>query len=222
MRVWSFVQQKGGVGKTTLCLNLAVVAEAHGENVLIVDLDPQQSARFWNNQRGSNKPTVIDALSEKLPQIIAAAPTLGATLCMIDAPSRLDPIALAAIRASDLIVCPTLPDLLNLRPLQETVDLIDDAGKLGDTVGVINDVDESGAERRISQATEVLRNFKMRVAPTVVSHLPQFSQAYDKGKGVTEFGRGRAAEQIEALWRDLNKSPGPRRPASKRTRKGGK
>ena len=84
MRIWSFIQQKGGVGKTTLCLNLAVAAEAKGEKVLVVDLDQQGSAVFWSTTRGTNKPTVIDALPEKLPDIIRAAPELGITLVPVD------------------------------------------------------------------------------------------------------------------------------------------
>ena len=94
MRIWAFIQQKGGVGKTTLCLNLAVAAEAKGERVLIVDLDQQASSLFWSATRATNKPTIIDAQPEKLGDIIRAAPELGATLLLIDAPSRLDPVAL--------------------------------------------------------------------------------------------------------------------------------
>src|SRR5262245_34704180 len=138
MRKWGFIQQKGGSGKSTICLNLSVVAETKGEKVLVIDLDPQGTAVFWSTTRGTNKPTVIDALPEKLPDIFKAAAELGATLCMLDAPSRLDPIALAVIRASDMVICPTMPDLLNLAPLRETVELIKSADKLGVTVGVIN------------------------------------------------------------------------------------
>ena len=170
MRVWSFIQQKGGVGKTTLCLNLAVAAEARGEKVLVVDLDQQGSAVFWSTTRGTNKPTVIDALPEKIPDILKAAPELGATLCMIDAPSRLDPIALAGVRAADLIVCPTVPDLLNLAPLKETVTLIEAADKLRAAVCVLNNVEEAGAPKKIAHARDVLASFKMAVAPTAVFH----------------------------------------------------
>jgi hypothetical protein len=104
----------------------------------------------------------------------------------VDVPSRLDPIALAAVRAADMVICPTLPDLLNLAPLRDTVALIETADKLGATVGVINDVDESGAVKKIAHAAAVLEKFKMVVSPAVIYHLPQFSNAYDKGMGVTE------------------------------------
>jgi chromosome partitioning protein len=162
---------------------------------------------FWSTTRGTNKPTIIDALPEKLGDIIRAAPELGATLLMIDAPSRLDPVALAAIRAADMIVCPTVPDLLNLAPLQETVALIESADKLTAAVGVLNNVDESGAGKKIDNARSVLASFKMTVAPTAIFHLPQFSAAYDKGRAVTELKPvdGKAALQIEALWGDLDK-----------------
>jgi chromosome partitioning protein len=207
LRIFSFIQQKGGVGKTTICLNLSVVAEAKGERVLVVDLDQQGSALFWAQTRGTNKPTIIDALPEKLPDIIKAAPELGATLCMIDAPSRLDAVALAAVRAADLIVCPTVPDLLNLAPLQETVALIESADKVAAAVGVLNNVDDAGAARKIEHAKGVLASFEMAVAPTAVSHLAQFSAAYDKGKAVTELKPlgGKAAVQVQALWSDLDR-----------------
>src|SRR5262249_26557749 len=105
MRVWSFVQQKGGSGKSCICTNLAVCAEEHGEMVLIVDLDPQASATLWHNQRGNNEPLVLDAIPDKLADVLQSAGQLGVTLCLIDAPSKLDGIAMSAIRAADLIIC---------------------------------------------------------------------------------------------------------------------
>jgi hypothetical protein len=113
----------------------------------------------------------------------------------------------AAIRAADMIVCPTVPDLLNLAPLQETVALIGSADKLTAAVGVLNNVDESGAAKKIDNARSVLASFKMAAAPTAIFHLPQFSAAYDKGRAVTELkpADGKAAVQIQALWSDLDK-----------------
>jgi chromosome partitioning protein len=206
MRIWSFVQQKGGSGKSTICTNLAVCGEEVGETVLVVDLDPQTSATLWHSQRGTNKPLVLDGQPGKLTDIVASASTLGVTLCLIDSPSKLDEVALAASRAADLIVCPTLPDLFNLGSLQDTVQLLEDAEKIGVTVGVINNVDKAGEAARIGEATAVMKKFKMTVCPVVIRHRPEFQAAAQKGKAVTEIGakaKG-AADEIRALWNFLD------------------
>jgi chromosome partitioning protein len=182
MRVWSFVQQKGGSGKSTICTNLGVVGEEKGETVLIVDLDPQSSATLWHSERGTNKPLVLDGQPEKLTDIVTSAATLGVTLCLIDSPSKLDTIALAAIRAADTVICPTLPDLFNLGSLQDTVRLLEAEGKLGVTVGVINNVDKAGEEARIGEATAVMVKFKMVVCPTVIRHRPDFQGSSREGE----------------------------------------
>ena len=202
MRIWSFVQQKGGSGKSTICTNLAVHAEEKGETVLIVDLDPQSSATLWHSERGTNKPLVLDGQPDKLTDIIASASTLGVSLCLINSPSKLDAIALAVIRASDMVICPTLPDLFNLGSLQDTVQLLEAAEKLPVTVGVINNVDKAGEEARIGEATAVMEKFKMAVCPVVIRHRPEFQTAAEKGKAVTELGAKakKAADEIRALW----------------------
>jgi chromosome partitioning protein len=207
MRIWSFVQQKGGSGKSTICTNLAVHAEEHGETVLIVDLDPQSSATLWHFKRGTNKPNVLDAIPDKLTEIIQSAATLGVTLCLVDSPSKLDATALAAIRAADMVICPTLPDLFNLGSLQDTVQLLEAGEKLGATVGVINNVDETGAEAMIGEAKAAMEGFKMLACPAVIYHRPQFQTAAEKGKGVTEAGARakKAADEIRALWAFLDK-----------------
>ena len=206
MRIWSFVQQKGGSGKSTICTNLAVCGENEGETVLIVDLDPQSSATLWHSARGTNKPLVLDGQPDKLADIIASASTLGVSLCLIDSPSKLDDIALAVIRASDMVICPTLPDLFNLGSLQDTVQLLEAAEKLPATIGVINNVDKAGEEARIGGATVVMEKFKMAVCPVVIRHHTEFQMAAEKGKAVTEFGAKakKAADEIRALWAFLD------------------
>jgi chromosome partitioning protein len=51
MKVVSLCAQKGGVGKTTLALHLAVCARQNGKNVKIIDLDPQATATSWADNR---------------------------------------------------------------------------------------------------------------------------------------------------------------------------
>ena len=106
-----------------------------------------------------------------------------------------------------MVVCPTLPDLFNLGSLQDTVQLLEAAGKLPATVGVINNIDKAGEEARISEATAVMEKFKMTVCPVAIRHRQEFQVAAQKGKAVTEIGaRGKgAADEIRALWAFLDR-----------------
>src|SRR5215475_3127753 len=112
-----------------------------------------------------------------------------------------------SIRAADMVVCPTLPDLFNLGSLQDTVQLLKAAGKLPVTVGVINNVDKAGGEARIGEATAVMAKFEMTVCPQVIRHRPEFQTAAEKGKAVIELGaKGKAAaSEMRALWDFLDR-----------------
>lgn len=206
--VWTVACGKGGVGKTTLATSLAVVAEARGERVLLLDLDPQGSSLLWSQTRGASKaPIVIDVGPEKLNEVIGAATTLNASLILIDTPSRVDALIAAAVRVSSLVILPANPGLLALAPLQSTIALVETAGKRHVAVGIINDVEPSAAgAAKAEDVAAVLADLEIPVATTVINHLPQFGTAFDRGLGVTELRpAGRAGAQIEQLWADLDK-----------------
>ena len=111
-----------------------------------------------------------------------------------------------SIRAADMVVCPTLPDLFNLGSLLDTVQLLEAAGNLDVTVGVINNVDKAGEGARIGEAKAVMERFKMAVSPSVIRHRQEFQTAVEKGKAVTELGAKSkaAADEIRALWNHLD------------------
>src|SRR5262245_59255573 len=208
MHIWGIVQCKGGVGKTTLATSLAVDAEAHGERVLLLDLDPQGSSLLWGQTRGTSMaPIVIDVGPDKLNEVIGAATTLNASLVLIDTPSRLDSLISAAVRVSSLVVLPANPGLLALAPLQDTVALVDAAGKRHLAAAVINNVEQGATgAAKANDVAAVLKDLDIPVAPTIIHHLAQFSASFDRGLGVTELRpAGRAAAQIEAFWLDLDK-----------------
>jgi chromosome partitioning protein len=66
----SFISQKGGVGKTTLAIHLAVAFASDGLNVAILDLDPQASAAEWKDFREEEMPGVIAIPSSRLPKVL--------------------------------------------------------------------------------------------------------------------------------------------------------
>jgi chromosome partitioning protein len=112
MDVIAVIAQKGGTGKTTLTLALAVAAQLAGKVTAIVDLDPQASASNWSDRREMDSPVVVSAQPARLPHVLTSAEASGAALVLIDTPPRAEQAALAAAKAAHLILigCPSHTD----------------------------------------------------------------------------------------------------------------
>src|SRR3954447_26881059 len=103
MRVISFVTQKGGTGKSTLALNLAVTAQSSGERVVVIDLDAQGTEASWHKTRKSVTPVLIEhtevgTLDDALRRLAAG----GFSLALIDTPGTDSPVTRAAMCAAHL------------------------------------------------------------------------------------------------------------------------
>src|SRR3954452_2349501 len=99
MRCLSMISQKGGAGKTTLSLHLAVAAHLAGLSVAVVDLDPQSSAWKWGERRG-DRLKVVSATAEQLASVKRTAESGGLDLLIIDTAPHADRPALVACKAS--------------------------------------------------------------------------------------------------------------------------
>ena len=124
MDVIAIIAQKGGTGKTTLALSMAVAAHRAGRTAAIIDLDPQASASNWGDRRKANQPAIVSAQPARLPQILEAAEESGADLIVIDTPPRAEQAAIAAARAAHLVLVPCRPSIFDLETFSTTLDLI--------------------------------------------------------------------------------------------------
>src|ERR1035437_2813100 len=103
MKGISVLGQKGGSGKTTLTLSLAVAAYKANKSVAVIDLDPQATACKWGDRRNGD-PVIISVQAARLPQTLKTARENGADLVIIDTPPRAADAAMAAAQAADLIL----------------------------------------------------------------------------------------------------------------------
>jgi len=219
MKVWSIVSQKGGSGKTTLALHLAIAA-ARARKVLVIDLDPQQSAERWHAIRqrttgSKDDPSIAAGPYQKLPDMLKTARRLGAELVLIDTPPKLDKAIMPALRAASLVLVPLKSAILDLQALEDTCDLINLARARNKAVVVLNAVPTGpGRETAIRESLRAASRLKLEVAAERLSDLPAFSQGLRTGRGVTETEKnGTAAKEItalrEALWaRDTGEDAG--------------
>jgi chromosome partitioning protein len=199
MRIWSFVSQKGGSGKTTLAIHLAVYAEQMGETVAIIDTDPQGSTVVWHKVRGTDAPIVTEGTPDKLPALLETARMLGVTLAIVDTAPHTDTSALVAIRMADRIVMPVRPSFLDVAALVNTVRLLDATQKKSAAVAVINAVPPRGG--LADDASEALNEFGIDIAPVRIAQRNPLASAIPEGKGITEAApRDPGADEIRALW----------------------
>ncbi len=196
MRTLSFVTQKGGSGKTTLCLNLAVAVEERGGRCLVLDLDPQGSAEAWYQDRDALTPKLVRVAAGDLPAALDLARRGGFTRVLVDTPGRDEPAVAAAIRAADFCLVPCRPTPPDMKAQPATVATI---RRLGKPFGFV-----------LSQAPP--RGFRIReaqnglavlgpVAPVAVVARNVFQDALGAGLTVLEYEpEGKAAAEVRQLW----------------------
>src|ERR1700677_1836710 len=129
MKTIAIISQKGGAGKTTVAIHLAVAAEQRGMNTAIFDLDPQASAASWADKREKPSPAVVSAQAARLPNLLEQAASQSADLVIIDSAPNADAASLAAARAADLILIPCRPAAFDLNAIGTTLNLAAVAGK---------------------------------------------------------------------------------------------
>lgn len=203
MKTLSFICQKGGTGKTTLALNIAVEAMRRGFTVAVIDLDPQPSACAWSDLRATrDEPVVIDAKPSRLAAAVETARAQdGLDLLIIDTGGRTEEGAFAAAKASDLVVVPVQPSAVDLKSIPATRDLIAMAGAPR-ALAVITRTKPFGTRHKESAAW--LGQSKISVSDTVIGDRITFQDAYAAGQGVSEYApSSRAADEVGELFRDI-------------------
>ncbi len=194
----ALIAQKGGTGKTTLALSLAVAAQQAGKETLVIDLDPQGTACNWSDRREADSPLVLDAQPGRLPKALEKAAEGGIEFTVIDTPPRSEQAAMAAVKAADLVIVPCRPQAYDLETIPNTLELIRLSGdKLA--FAVLNAVPWQGS--RHEQAIEVLQRLEMSVCPTMFGQRAAFGDAGSFGQTPGEYDpRGKAANEIRKVY----------------------
>jgi len=202
MKVVTILAQKGGSGKTTLALHLAVTAALEGKSVVIVDVDPQNSAGDWWRAREAAEPALVECEARALPEVIKAAKSDGVDLVIIDTAPHSGAEASQAARSADLVLIPTRPSILDLRAIGSTVDIVKGIG--AQAAVVLNACPPSrgfGEPSIVHEARVGLEVYKIQVCPIAITQRAAMSHALIDGRSVIEYEpRGKAAYELVKLW----------------------
>ena len=121
------LNQKGGVGKTTLSVNLAAAMARNGERILLIDADPQGSALDWAAARQGEPLFSVVGLPRATVHKEIGTIGKGYDHIIIDGPPRVTDLARSAIMASNVVLIPVQPSPYDVWAADEVVKLIDEA-----------------------------------------------------------------------------------------------
>ena len=190
------ISQKGGAGKTTVALHLAVAFAATGRNTAVIDLDPQASAINWADRRKAELPVVISAHASRLQHEMRRAEDAGCQVLVLDTAPHSDRTALDAAKAADLILMPCRAAILDIEAVATTLDLVYTTGK--PVYAVLNATTPQSHEAR--EAADALAELNIHVCPTWLGNRVAFARSLINGLTAQEIEpKGKAAQEIEQL-----------------------
>jgi chromosome partitioning protein len=192
---------KGGAGKTTMAVHLAVEGDRRGYKTLLIDIDTQASAAKIMDRRGDAPPDVTTEAAGRLEKAIRVANAEGYELVVVDTAPQADRAAAQAARIADLVVAPVQPSIVDLDAVDATVDICKLTGV--PILFVLNRVPPQGQE--VAGTEEAIRKRGMPVAEVRWGERKAFKYPFMRGLTAQEVEPdSKAANEVAALFDVLN------------------
>jgi len=202
-KIITVAQQKGGAGKTTVAVHLAIAFLEQGLRVAAVDIDPQESLINWFKKRSksaSDSGPSVKAVQGWRVESEVRSLARDHDVIIIDSPPHAETEAKIAMRSADLVVVPLQPSPMDLWATGKTIEQVTAQGSRG--LLVLNRVPPRA--KIAEEMTKATRNMGAELAHTSLGNRVAFAASLLSGRGVTEAASSsRAAEETRALAQEL-------------------
>lgn len=206
-KIISLLNQKGGVGKTTLAVHIADAFAKRGAKVLLLDADSQGSSLDWAAMRSAAAPFAVAGLARPTLHRDMAAFLPDYDVIVIDGPPRVNEVARSSILASDLVLIPVQPSPYDIWAAKEIVDLIREASVFKENQKSAFVINRKIVNTAIGkEAATALAEYKLPVLNSHIGQRVAFAESASQGQTVLETEPGSlAAQEVEALIDEIQR-----------------
>lgn len=203
MRIVALLNEKGGVGKSTLAIQLATAQHRKGRRVVLVDADPQGTTRDWRaaSPEGANLPPVV-ALDR--PELLASVSALAADLVVIDTPAKAERMTAGVVRIAHTALIVIQPSGADIWASAAAVTLIQAKRDVGGTIDAAFVINRAGTSTLAKQvASGEWNEYGLPLLDSAVRNRIVFAQSLTDGVSVYDLGDATAKTEIDALTTEL-------------------
>ena len=200
-KVITIAQQKGGTGKTTLAVHLALAfIKYHNHKVAIIDTDPQGSLGKWfmirSEKNSLNKNLTFKTASLWGAQYESKMLKQDHDIVIIDTPPKIESDARPAIEASDLVLIPVAPSPVDFWATEPIIEIAKRAKKK-----IVIQINRANPKAKLMSKThEYIKSINVKSTDTLIGHRQIFVASMGEGKTVVEKQRkSKAVEEIKSI-----------------------
>ena len=206
----SVLNQKGGVGKTTIATSISAGLAAQGERVLLVDADPQHSALDWGAKREGPLPFTLMGLPT--PVLHRDLPPLFGnpySVIVIDGPGKLTDVPRSAIMASNVVLIPVQPSPYDVWSSVDIIKILQEARSYGAKVKAAFVITRKVPNTVLArEVVDALAEYEVPVFATHIQQRVCYAETAGDGLTVVEMkqtgpSHKQAAEEVRGLVEEL-------------------
>lgn len=205
----SFVNQKGGVGKTTAAINIGAGLARRNQQLILLDMDPQGSAAMWQAVEGNQAFNVIhQPAAAMIPSEIEGL-SAAYDYVIIDVPPSIDGITRKILALSHMAIIPVSPSSLDIWSCKDTLKMVEEVQKTHPVLKAKFLINRKIPGTRTGREIRgELKVFNVGILKTELCQRVAYVESMKYGVSVMQMAPGsKAADEIEQLCDEIVDNP---------------